>query len=736
MDGPLRIVFLWHMHQPYYKDIVTGRYAMPWVRLHGIKDYYDMAHILRDFPKIHQNFNLVPSLIDQIQDYCDNGATGIYIETTLKKASDLDKNDKVFILRNFFLANWDNMIRPYPRYWELLLKRGKDISDTELARMSRYFSDQDFIDLQVWFNLSWFDPIFKDNDQFLKELIEKGRDYTEEEKKLLIDKQRDVMRLILPEYRELWDSGSIELSATPYYHPILPLLCDTEIAKVSNPGMVLPRRFRHPEDAKVQVSRALGMFEKTFGRRPAGMWPSEGSVSEDIIPILADEGIKWIATDEEVLAKSLDVMLDRDFSGVSKKPELLYAPYRAAKDGRELNMFFRDHTLSDLIGFIYSKWDPKNAVDDFIGRLKRIRKDLAGKRSDGVVTIILDGENAWEHYRNDGRDFLYHLYERISEEEGLESVTISECLEKMSPSAMLPKLFPGSWINHNFNIWIGHEEDNAAWEAVLKTREDLVYFENEGNITDPEALRLAWEEIYITEGSDWCWWYGDDHTSENDREFDELFRKHLINVYLLLDKTPPDNLFIPIIREDRKSRPTVELTAFISPTLDGEVTSYYEWLAAGYYDVSQAGGTMHRAESIISHIFYGFDLNNLFLRLNSNRELSDPAIKELTFSVHFLRPVPYRMDINLDPAEGIVSATLLKITKGMESSATRHTSIAARDIIEMAVEFQSIEAKPKDEVNFFVTVRRGDVELEKWPYRGYISINVPTEDFEAIMWHV
>ncbi|MBI5694615.1 MAG: hypothetical protein HZC51_02590 [Nitrospirae bacterium] len=736
-DGPLHIAFVWHMHQPYYKDLVTQKYALPWVRLHGIKDYYDMAHILRDFPDIHQTFNLVPSLVDQIIDYTDGDATGLFIDHTLKPASDLDQSEKIFVLRNFFLANWDNMIKPYPRYWELLTKRGTDVTDKELGRMARYFSVQDFLDLQVWFNLTWFDPIFKDNDPLLKGLLAKGRDFSEEEKAALILKQREVMRLIIPEYKELWEKGSIEVSASPYYHPILPLLCDTEIARMSNPGVQLPQRFTHPEDAKAQVVNALKRFEEVFGRRPVGMWPSEGSVSEEIIPILADAGIKWIATDEEVLAKSMDTLLDRDFSGVSKKPDVLYRPYKAVAEGRAVNIAFRDHTLSDLIGFVYSKWDPRNAVEDFVGRLRRIRKDLFARRSDGLVTIALDGENAWEHYRNDGRDFLYSLYERLSKESEFEVVTVGEYLEKFPETETLPKLFAGSWINHNFNIWIGHEEDNAAWDALSQARRDLVDYEAEPGKKDAASLKLAWQEIYVAEGSDWCWWYGDDHSSENDREFDELFRKHLVNVYTLIGKTPPDGLFIPIIREDRKSRPTVELTAFVSPTLDGEVTSYFEWLAAGYYDVSQAGGTMHRAESVISHIYYGFDLNNLFIRLDANRDLKDSRIKELTFCVHFLKPVPCRLDIKIDPDAHSVTAT---VCSGMGEEGAENkkmlSSVAAATIIELAAPFEMIHAKPKDEVNFFVTVRRDDIELEKWPYRGFISFNVPTEDFEAIMWHV
>jgi len=735
--GQLSVAFLWHMHQPYYKDLVSGRYVMPWVRLHGIKDYYDMANILREFPGVRQTFNLVPSLIDQILDYCDGGATGPYIEMTLKPAAELDKTDKVFVLRNFFLANWDNMIKPYPRYWDLLSKRGPSVQEKELERISRYFSMQDFLDLQVWFNLTWFDPLFKEGDPLIKGLIEKGRDYTEQEKELLVEKQREVMGLILPEYAELWTKGQIEVSVSPYYHPILPLLCDTETARVASPDRTLPVRFIHPEDAREQVRRAVERCEKVLGKRPVGMWPSEGSVSEDIIPILAGEGIRWIATDEQILANSLGVPLDRDYAGLPKKPEVLYRHYRAEKDGSGLDMVFRDHTLSDLIGFTYSKWDPKNAVEDFMSRLGKIRKELAARGANGIVSIMLDGENAWEHYRNDGRDFLKRLYDRLSSEPEFATVTVGEYTGSDAKPAELPKLFPGSWINHNFDIWIGHEEDNAAWDALSAARDTLVSYEETG-VKDEQRLRLAWEEIYIAEGSDWCWWYGDDHSSENDREFDELFRKHITNVYTLIDKTPPDSLMIPIIREERKTRPTVELTAFISPTLDGEVTSYFEWLAAAYYDVSHYGGTMHRAMSVLTHIYYGFDLGNLFVRMDASLDLTQQEhVEGLTFSVHFLRPGAYRVEVEINPVKGEITAVMLGCgTDGAAQSCQKLSSIAAHDIIEMAIPFELIGARPKDEVNFFVTIRRGDIELEKWPYRGYLSFTVPTEDFESIMWHV
>ena len=317
-------------------------------------------------------------------------------------------------------------------------------------------------------------------------------------------------------------------------------------------------------------------------------------------------------------------------------------------------------------------------------------------------------------------------------DDGMRAVTVAEGLRLMPPEP-LDRIFPGSWINANFDVWIGPEEDNKAWAQLLRARDT---FEAATTVAEQQR-RLAYEELLIAEGSDWCWWYGDDHSSENDREFDELFRKHLINIYTSIDREPPDHLFIPITREDRRSRPTVELTAFISPVLDGEVTSYFEWLAAGYYDVSQMGGTMHRAESVVSHIYYGFDLGNLFIRLDSNRDMQDPRIRELMFCIHILKPVPCRIEVRLDPEAGKVDARVVRPEETASGGKGRPlSSIAARDIIEMAVPFEMIDARPKDEVIFFTTVRRDDIELEKWPYRGYISFNVPTEDFEAIMWHV
>ncbi len=732
-DHPLYIAFVWHMHQPYYKDDITGSYILPWVRMHGIKDYYDMPALLTDFPDIHQTFNLVPSLLKQISDYVENGATDRFFTLTLKPAAELSQEDKLFLLKNFFMANWDTMIKPYPAYWQLLDRRGYSVSPNDLQNATRYYTTQDYLDLQVWFNLTWFDPLFKQKDPFLKGLIQKGSGFTENEKALLIQKQREVMALIIPEYRLLAEQGRIELTSTPFYHPILPLLYDTDLAKIATPDIRLPaNRFSHPEDARVQIERALAYHSKLFGMRPSGMWPAEGSVAEDIIPLLADAGIKWIGSDEGVLARSLGIHIERDFAGVMKNPQVLYKPYLAGKGDKRVSIIFRDHTLSDLIGFVYSKWDYKNAVHDLIDRFHRVRRGLSD--APHLVSIILDGENAWEYYQNDGRDFFLYLYERLSGEGGLRCVTVGEYLREHPAETSIERLHAGSWINANYRIWIGHEEDNRAWDLLAQTREALVEYASRNG--DPEKLEKAWEEIYVAEGSDWCWWYGDDHYSENDEEFDLLFRTHLMNVYRVIGLDVPDELQIPILREDRQALPTVELTAFISPTIDGMVTNHFEWLPAGFYDVSQGGGAMHRGVSIITHIYYGFDLKNMFVRLDPSGSLKDEKVADLAFFINFLKPKGMDVEIRLVPQEHRVNAALFRGENGTRRQLGVINTVAANDIIELAIPFEQLGVKENDEVQIFITVERSGSEIEKWPYRGYIQFKVPTDDFEAMMWQV
>ncbi|MBI5755299.1 MAG: glycoside hydrolase [Nitrospirae bacterium] len=736
-DSPLHIAFLWHMHQPYYLDPLSNKFVMPWVRLHGIKDYYDMVAILEDYPSIHQTINMVPSLIEQILKYTDSGAADEYMDLTLKPAADLTVQDKLFILQNFFSLQWDNMLFVYPRYRDLLEKRGYEPRPQALERACRKFTTQDFLDLQVWFNLSWFDPIFKESDPLLKHLLKKGHDFSEEEKGELIKRQIEVLRMIIPEYKKMMERKQIEVTTSPYYHPILPLLCNTEVARIALPGLILPKKkFRHPEDAKTQIERAVSYHKEIFGVPPKGMWPSEGSVSEESLSLIAGAGIKWIATDEEILAKSLDIHLHRGLSGDDGIPEALYKPYYMEKQGARISMIFRDHQLSDLIGFVYSKWDSKKAVEDLIERLHRIRQAVSVHDGDHLVSIILDGENAWEHYKNDGRDFLSYLYERLSKESAFKTVRVSDYLQDHPPEIGIERLFPGSWINHNFKIWIGHEEDNAAWDLVKETRDFLVSAQRRMEGIDKNRMDDAWEKLYIAEGSDWCWWFGEEHNSGMDEKFDRLFRSQLIGIYKILGKEPPEHYQIPLLREERKSKLTKELVAFICPRIDGIVTSYYEWLPAGIYDPAAIGGAMHQVDSIISGIYYGFDLDNLFIRLDTRIGLSTHAISGIIFSIQIIRPRVSRIEIKIPQPEKITASQYEKSKDGRWYKIYDIGDVAAREIIEMAIPFRAMKVTINEEVQFIVSVFRGEEELERWPKSGYFSFDVPTEEFEAIRWCV
>jgi alpha-amylase/alpha-mannosidase (GH57 family) len=723
-NNPLYVSFVWHMHQPYYKDPRTGVYRLPWVRLHGTKDYLDMLEIVRDFPAIRQNFNLVPSLLEQLNDYTENDATDSYLEATRKRASDLTPDDKIFILENFFLAHWENMIKPFSRYYELLTKRGTRFIRTDLVRTIKYFTEPDFLDLQVLFNLCWIDPSFREKDHFLKVLVEKGRNYTEEEKDILIEKQRQILKRIIPAYREMAAAGQVELSCSPFYHPITPLLCNSDISRVAMPGVTLPRnRFSHPEDAQKQIEMAIEYFEKVFDYRPSGMWPSEGSVSEQVLRMMSSSGIHWVATDEGILAHSLRKSL-RDHAGNLTDPQALYRPYRF----EDISIVFRDHTISDLIGFVYSQWDSKKAAEDLIGKLLYISNTMPTDRP-RLVSIILDGENAWEHYKNDGRDFFQYLYEGLSREERLQTITVSEFMKAYDKGERLEYLHPGSWINSNFGIWIGHEEDNLSWDYLTNTRESLEHYQRE----NPDRnLEKAWKSIYIAEGSDWNWWYGDEHTTDTQEEFDELFRLNLMEVFKRMGKEIPAELFVPVLRHDRKIAPTMLIRGFIQPHIDGLVTSYYEWYQGAQVDVKKSGGSMHKSESLISSLFYGFNIDSLFLRIDPKVPF-DEFEEGTEISIITTKPADIKVTV---PVKRKAGSAVLFEKSGDDWIITKElTEVALLDIFEIAVPFADLKAKANEEIQLFFSIGKGAAEIERCPWRGHLSITVPTADFEALMWY-
>ncbi len=572
------------MHQPFYKNLWTGEYHLPWTRLHALKDYAGMVEILAEFPHVRQTFNLVPSMVLQIDEYATGKASDPFFDCAVLPAEDLTAAQRGFVLKYFFQVNVPRFFHRYPRYRELYERRAE-------------LSIQDLRDLQVLNQLVWFDEDLLARDPEIQALAVKGRDYSLDEQALLARKQREALGRVLPVYREFAARGQIEIATTPFYHPILPLVCDSEIAGVSHPGVTLPSRFRYPEDARDQLRRARSYMLEKLGTAPVGLWPSEGSVSDEALALAADCGFTWAATDNGVLARTL-----RQDAGA----DVTYQAYMWRQAGREMRMLFRDHYLSDLIGFQYSQMSAPDAAGHF---LSRIRENAAGR--DALVPIVLDGENAWEWYEANGRPFLRELYRCISEDPGLEAVTVSEALARY-PARTLDGIFPGSWINANFDIWIGAEEDNQAWELLLKAR---LFYEAKQKGVSQAAREMAYEELLIAEGSDWCWWYGPEHSSDNRPEFDQLYRDHLANVYRALGEEPPAILAQPILRGQAgefHEPPSNSLDV----TLDGEVTSAFEWMGAGCYRPDLRSGAMHADEPPVREVFYGCDATRLFVRVD------------------------------------------------------------------------------------------------------------------------
>src|SRR3954447_5950200 len=465
------LALVWHQHQPYYPDDVAGDNPMPWVRLHATKDYLGMALHLEEVPEFHCTINLVPSLLAQIEAYV-GGATDTHLRVSRRPVDGLDREDVCYLLNNFFMAHADSMIRPHSRYHELYMLRAAWAGPAEAA-LTR-FRPRDLRDLQVWSNLAWFHPLLFEKDAELAEFKAKGRQYTEDEKQWLLDKQRALLARIIPLHRELAERGQVELTTTPFYHPIVPLLFDKRLAREAMPDVNLPSyRGGSPDDAEVHVRRAVESHQAHFGERPRGMWPSEGSVCQAMIPLLARNGIQWIATDEEILGCSTHGKVGRDSRGHVRHPELLYRAWKVTEGGHELGIVFRDHSMSDQVGFHYQRSPGPAAASDFLGKLHAIG-DACRHNPATLVPVILDGENCWEYYPDGGVSFLRSLYQGAVRDHRIRPATVGEFLREHPPVDTVPRLFSGSWISHNFAIWIGHPEDNRGWAPLHLPRQFLV----------------------------------------------------------------------------------------------------------------------------------------------------------------------------------------------------------------------------------------------------------------------
>lgn len=729
MSDPLYITFLWHMHQPYYKDPIKGEYSLPWAYLHGVKDYYDMAAIVDVTPGAKAVFNLVPSLLEQIEDYAAGRARDPFLIKGAMAPSDMGMEDRVFLLENFFMANRQRMIEPNKRYLELHCLAG-DGDNVQTAERLRYFKDQDLLDLQVWFFLAWTGEVARNHYPALRELVRKGKYFTPDDKTILFDTHRAILREIIPLYRRLHLEGKAELSVSPYFHPILPLLCDMKIAQGAMPRANLPETsFRHPEDARSQVAKGVACFREIFGFAPAGMWPSEGSVSDEALGIIADSGLRWAASDEGVLLHSIP-------GGLGPGRESLYQPHLFRSGEKELNLFFRDHALSDLIGFTYSKWDAALAVNDFIGRLDDIRHHSPGCR---VVSVILDGENAWEYYQDNGFSFLSQLYAKVANAPGLKLATFSEVLDHTPHQRVLTHIHPGSWINANYGVWVGHPEENLGWDYLERAREMVIRKSPAAAalLSSPETVLSPGEDtaamickaLYAAEGSDWFWWYGDDHFSPHSDRFDSLFRNHLIQVYRLMGCDVPKELFEPI-KKKMIAGLIREPSAMITPKVNGLVTDYFEWLSAGLFDLSKQASAMHAAENLLQSLFYGFDRKAFYFRIDGTRWLEKTLTSGDRLALHLILDREYRLDMRIDGEEGPLETRCDGVWKPLDQ--TCRWKILR--ICEVKIPLESIHPEPGGKIFCYLTLTRGGDEIGRWPTDSPMLLKYTGENIELENW--
>ena len=749
MTKKLNIAFIWHFHQPVYQENFTDDFVMPWVRLHATKDYLDMLLRCEDHKKIKLNFNISATLLNSIEKY-SKGINDLHSKLLILKDNKLSEMDKNFILQYFFDVNYSTMIMQREYYAELYNKRysKEDISIND-------FTDQEYFDIIANYTMCWIDTKFYLMYPELKYLSEKQKNYTYEDRKRIYEIQFDIIRKIIPYYKKFQDEGRIEISTSPYYHPIIPLLLDINEAKCSYNENLPSKSPLFAEDAKEQTKKALDYFEKVFKKRPKGIWLPEHCISMASVDMLNDLGVNWTVTDEGILANTLGREFARDFEGNLEAPFDLCVHYKFNSRNNKVNVLFADSFFSNLVSFGYGNYDGHVAANDFYEKIKTVQSKLQfSPKEDHLLTIAMDGENCWESYQNDGNEFLDTLYELIENDDTLQTVLVSDFIEKAKPEK-LDNVASGSWINRNFDLWIGEPTKNLAWIYLDKTRNDLFKFSKElleNAKTDEEKLEAqkridkAKEEIFVSEGSDWLWWYGEPNESSNDHIFDFLFRAHLKNVYDALDKPSPKHLDVPLASIIGK--PIRQPRRHITPVIDGIYDpNINSWVDAGYIFLPDS--PTFSAKKTIKGIYYGNDDDNIYLKFELNKNNLANSIYFIKNQVFiYFKPEsqtvisPVRIALrteNLYPVlenqfshelkfsfneHELVPPQLLKALYGgmWQVQLIRKVSYAFKDTIEVALSFDDLGVKPGERVEFCIIAGSNGNINEVYPQDVLLSL--------------
>ncbi len=561
-SGRLHVILCWHMHQPDYRNCVSGEFELPWTYLHATKDYADMAYHLEQHPETRAVVNFVPILLDQLEDYREQFASGRMRDPLLallakEDLHDISDDQRRLVLDSCFRTNHTNMIAPYPAYKRLY--QIFNVLDEMSELQSAYMAPQYLADLLVWYHMVWIGESVRRTNELVPRLMAKESLFSYDERRQLFDLIGQLIADIIPRYRRLQERGQVELSTTPYYHPIVPLLMNFASAREAMPDAQLPLSQRYPggrERAAAHITGAQEDYRRHFGRQPQGMWPSEGGISHAAAGMLAEHGCAWTASGEAVLVNSLKGMHGER---MPERINYLYRPYRCVTEQGNIFCFFRDDRLSDKIGFEYTQWHGRDAVSDFIHALENIRQH-SDAATEPVVSVILDGENAWEYYPYNGYYFLSELYDALQHHPYIRTTTFNECVQQVLAgeertrqgggrppveAGSLPSMVAGSWVYGTFSTWIGMADKNRAWDLLCEAKMSYDRVIQSGRLSEEEKAR-AGRQLGICEGSDWFWWFGDYNPAASVQAFDRLYRLNLANLYQLLKLPAPVDLQHPI----------------------------------------------------------------------------------------------------------------------------------------------------------------------------------------------
>lgn len=713
----INLAFLWHMHQPPYEDPRAGIFLLPWTWLHAIKDYHDMGDLVRRHPGIHVNVNFTPCLLQQLEQYAHGAVRDQTLEVVCRDPDDLTDTDREFLVRTCLMACPPAFLEKYPRYRQL-----HDFyrAAGNPGRAAASLGADELVDLTVLFLLSWCGPsLFR--DPTVVELSRRGSGFEPGDRATLVKVGREFLKGIVPLYQELSNRGQVELSTSPFYHPLSPLLHSSSCARESDPSVTLPDvRFSEPGELDRQVRHGLDYFEQVVGIRPAGLWPPEGAVSESVIETFQAHGVTWVASDEEILRRSL---------GGRLAPGERLLPHRFGS----VSLFFRERALSDHIGFVYSRWPIERSVGHFMEALEGLAQEALDE--DAIVVVALDGENAWEFYPDGGYPFLDALYGAVEASDFVESVTLADYIERFGPGERLDQLATGSWIDGNLNTWIGDPVKNRAWEYLAAAYQAVRDVPGARCLVESEkgvehALRCC---LMRAEASDWFWWFGKGHDSVHEREFDYLFRQNLRMIYKELGLTTPDYLSRPI-DTGQEPVPLIPPSAFISPEINGRNDSFYKWVGSGICEFSH--GSIHRQKPIVSRVNFGIDRENLYFRVEGFEPIQELLSPNGWLKIHFARPAQCAVR-----ARGFSGAPILETLDDDGSSAPLEGGAAGiGEVLEISVPVEYLESSAGSKrpfaIEFCVVIGDRDFELERFPWDSVITMEFDPTSFEVDNWFV